>query len=342
MTGDRGAGDRAAGGPHSAGAGHGGRTPDGDGRPRRPHGHHHGDGGHTVAATTDRRILGGVLALIVAFMVGEVTVAILAHSLALWADAGHMSADALAVGGSLAAARLAARPAGGAWTYGLKRAEILSAAANGVLLLVVAVLVAVEAVRRLVHPQPTVGGALVAVAAVGVAVNVAATWLLGRANRRSLNVESVFQHILTDLYAFGGTIVAGIVIVATGFTRADALASLVVVGLMGAASWRLLRASSRVLLEAAPDSMDLDEIRAHLLETPHVTDVHDLHAWALTSDLPALSAHVVVADCCFAEGHAPQVLDQLQACLAGHFDVEHSTFQLEPRGHTRHERGQHA
>lgn len=307
-------------------------------RTRAGSGHDHH---HAVSPGTNQRILAAALALIVAFMVVEVTVAVLARSLALWADAGHMTADALALAGSVAAARLSARPAGGIWTYGFKRAEILSAAANGVLLLVAGVLVVVAAIHRLLHPVATAGGALVVVAVAGMAVNMVATWLISRADRRSLNVEAVFQHVLTDLYAFTGTVVAGIVILATGFTRADPIASLVVAGMMLWASWRLLRASGRVLLEAVPDTMDLHEIRAHLLETPHVTDVHDLHAWALTSDLPALSAHVVVADCCFAEGHAPMVLDQLQACLAGHFDVEHSTFQLEPAGHTEHEHGHH-
>jgi cobalt-zinc-cadmium efflux system protein len=179
------------------------------------------------------------------------------------------------------------------------------------------------------------------VALVGVAVNVAAAWLLARANRSSLNVEGSFQHILTDLYGFIATVIAGVVIVLTGFGRADAIASLVVVALMLKAAWGLLKASGRVLLEAAPDNVDLDEVRSHLLRAAHVTDVHDLHAWTVTSSLPALSAHVVVEDSCFSDGHAPQILDQLQACLTGHFDVEHCTFQLEPGGHLEHEAGTH-
>jgi cobalt-zinc-cadmium efflux system protein len=166
--------------------------------------------------------------------------------------------------------------------------------------------------------------------------------VLAKAGRSSLNVEGAFKHIVTDLYAFIATAIAGIVILATGFRRADAIASLIVVALMLRAAWGLLRDSGRILLEAAPERVDLADLRGHLLETPHVTDVHDLHAWTVTSDLPALSAHIVVTDDCFTSGHCPQILDQIQTCLAGHFDVEHSTFQLEPAGHAAHETGAHA
>ena len=145
--------------------------------------------------------------------------------------------------------------------------------------------------------------------------------------------------MLTDLYGFIGTAIAGIVIITTGFTRADAIASLIVVVLMAKAAWELLRDSGRVLLEAAPEGMDLEQVHAHLGELPHVLEVHDLHAWTVTSGLPVLSAHVVVEDTCFSGGHAPRLLDQLQACLAGHFDIEHSTFQLEAAAHAAHETG---
>ncbi len=172
-------------------------------------------------------------------------------------------------------------------------------------------------------------------------VNILAAWTLTKANRSSLNIEGAFKHILTDLYGFIGTVIAGIVIITTGFVRADSIASLVVVGLMLKAAWGLLRDSGRVLLEAAPEGVDLDDIRAHLLEDEHVHDVHDLHVWTLTSDLPTLSAHVVIDNSCFTDSHAPQLLDTLQACLTGHFDVEHSTFQFEPPSHAAHERGAH-
>jgi cobalt-zinc-cadmium efflux system protein len=267
--------------------------------------------------------------------------ALVVGSVALLADAGHMLTDAGALAGALWASWLAQRPAGGRWTFGYSRAEILAASLNGLTMLVVAILIAVESVRRLISPPHVDGLPLVLVAALGGVVNVVATLVLARADRTSLNVEGAFQHLLTDAYAFGATFVAGVVLLLTGFNRADPLASLVVVALLLRAAWRLLRAAGLVLLEGAPDNVDLDVVRQHLLVTPHVQNVHDLHAWVVTSDLPALSAHVVVEDSCFVDGHAPQILDQLQACIRGHFDVEHSTFQLEPAGHAAHELGAH-
>jgi cobalt-zinc-cadmium efflux system protein len=296
---------------------------------------------HGVAADADRRYLLISLGLLATFMVVEVTVAFLAGSLALLSDAGHMLSDIGALGASLWAIRLAARPATGAWTWGWKRAEILSAAGNGISLLVVAALVAFEAIRRLLHPHNVTGGAVLAVAIVGAIVNVAAAASLAKANRSSLNVEGAYKHVVTDLYGFIGTIIAAIIIITTGWTRADPVASLLVVVLMLRAAYGLLRDSGRILLEAAPGHLDLDDILAHLMATEHVIDVHDLHVWTVTSDLPALSAHVVLDDGCFNDGHAPQLLDELQACLVGHFDVEHSTFQFEPASHAHHELGAH-
>jgi cobalt-zinc-cadmium efflux system protein len=303
------------------------------------HHHHQHDG---LSADADRLRLAAALGLIVAFMVVEVAVAAVSGSLVLLADAGHMLADAGAIGAALWAWHLAARPASGPWTYGFKRAEILSAAGNGVSLLVVAAIVTFASIRRLLDPPLVDGLPVIIVAGVGIGVNVVAAWILARANRTSLNVEGAFQHILTDLYGFVATVVAGIVIVTAGYRRADAIASLVVVLLMLRAAWDLLKASLRVLLEAAPEAVDMADVRAHLLEPAHVRDVHDLHVWTVTSDLPALSAHVVVDDSCFLDGHAPQVLDELQSCLAGHFDLEHSTFQLEPASHAAHETGTHS
>jgi cobalt-zinc-cadmium efflux system protein len=292
-------------------------------------------------AKADPRYLIMALGLLVAFVITEVIVAFVSGSLALLSDAGHMLSDVGAIGASLWAMRLAARPAAGAWTFGWKRAEIISAAGNGITLLVVSGIVAFEAIRRLIHP-PTVDGApVLVVALVGVAVNIAAAWVLARANRSSLNVEGAYQHIVTDLYGFIGTVIAAIVILTTGFARADAIASLIVVALMLNAAWGLLRDSGRVLLEAAPAGIDLADVRTHLLESPHVHDVHDLHVWTVTSNLPTLSAHIVIDDSCFSDGHAPQLLDELQGCLIGHFDVEHSTFQLEPSRHADHEPGMH-
>ncbi len=302
------------------------------------HGDHHH---HAVGAGADRRYLGVALALITGFMVLEATLAVVAGSLVLLADAGHMLTDAGAIGASLWAVRLAERPAAGRMTFGFKRAEILSAAVNGITLVAVGALILFEAIVRLLHPVAVRGGVVLAVAGVGVAVNLAAAASLRRADRSRLNIAGAFAHLVTDLWAFLGTLVAGVVILTTGFERADAIASLVVVALMATAAWRLLRASGHILLEGAPEGVDLDEIRAHLLGVPEVTAVHDLHAWVVTSDLPALSAHIVVEHACFANGEAPRVLDRLQACMAGHFDVEHSTFQLEPAGHAAHEVGSH-
>ena len=301
------------------------------------HSHNHG-----VSANADRRYLRIALALLAGFMVVEVVVGLAAGSVALLADAGHLLSDVAALAASLWAITLAARPATGAWTYGWKRAEILSAAGNGITLLVVSAVITVEAVQRLLDPPPVAGLAVLLVALLGIVVNLAATVAMRRADRSSLNVEGAFQHVLTDLYAFVATALAGVLILATGYRRADPIASLVVVALMLRAAYGLLRDSGRVLLEAAPVGVDLADLRAHLLGVEHVTEVHDLHAWTVTSDLPAVSAHIVVTDGCFSSGHCPQILDELQACLVGHFDVEHSTFQLEPAGHAEHEVGQHA
>lgn len=302
-----------------------------------------GHAGHSdgVNPTADRRYLVVALALLVAFMIGEVVVAALSGSLVLLSDAGHMLSDVGAIGASLWAMRLAARPASGAWTFGWKRAEILSAAGNGITLIVVSGIVAFEAIRRLLDPPPVAGGPVLVVALVGVGVNIAVAWILAKANRSSLNVEGAYQHILTDLYGFIGTVIAAVIILTTGYARADAIASLVVVALMLKAAYGLLRDSGRILLEAAPEGVDLEDIRQHLVDTDRVLDVHDLHVWTVTSNLPTLSAHVVIDDSCFNDGHAPKLLDELQACLVGHFDVEHSTFQLEPSSHGNHEQTTH-
>jgi cobalt-zinc-cadmium efflux system protein len=297
------------------------------------HGHEHDHG--------DRRLLSAALALLLVFMAVEVVAAVLASSLALFADAGHLLVDALALVMALTAGALALRPADERWTFGLARAEVLSAAVNGITLLVVSAVITVEAVQRLVHPRDVDGLPLIVVAGVGLVVNVVAAGLLARADRSSLNIAGAFAHVLTDAYAFAATIVAGVVVLATGFRRADPIASLFVVALMLRAAWQLLRDSGHVLLEAAPEQVDLAALRTHLLETPNVLDVHDLHVWTSGSRLPSVSAHVVVSDGCFSEGQAPQLLDELQDCLAGHFDVEHSTFQFEPAGHTEHEAGAH-
>jgi cobalt-zinc-cadmium efflux system protein len=291
--------------------------------------------------THDERPLVLGLVLLAGFVIGEVVAAFAAHSLALIADAGHMVTDVLALAAAVLAARLARRPAVGNWTFGLARAEVLSAAGNGITLLVVAGIVTFEAIHRLVHPADVGGVTVIVVASIGLAVNLAVTAVLHGADQSSMNVKGAIAHVLTDAYAFTATIIAGIVVVTTGWHRADPVASLVVVLLLLRAAYRLLRESGRVLLEAAPSDVDLALVRRHLLESSYVVDCHDLHVWTVTSGLPALSVHVVVADDCFAQGRAGSVLDDLQGCLAGHFDVEHSTFQLEPAGHREHEDATH-
>src|SRR5215216_1999708 len=249
---------------------------------------------HVAAPDTDTHRLVVALALILGLMVGEVAAGIVADSLVLLSDAAHMLTDAGAIALSLVALRLARRPAQGNLTFGLRRTEVLSAQANGVTLVVLGAVIAYAAVQRLVHPVDVAGGVVMVVAVIGAAVNLLATWQLSRANRRNMAVEGSFQHIVTDLYAFVGTLIAGIVIVTTGFTRADAIASLLVAGLMLRAAYGLLKDSGRVLLEMAPEELDVKAIGAALTAHPRVTSVHDLHVWTIGTDFPALSAHVLV------------------------------------------------
>lgn len=283
--------------------------------------HHH----HGHSADADRGKLMIALALILGFMAAEVVTGILANSLALLSDAAHMLTDAAAIGLSLVAIRLAKRPAEGQMTFGLKRVEILSAQANGITLLVLAAIIAIEGVRRLIDP-PGVDGALVLVVALaGVVVNLAATAVLARANRQSLNVEGSFQHLLTDLYAFIGTAIAAAVILLTGFDQADAIASLLVAALMLRSAIGLLRESGRVFLEASPKGIDPDRIGRLMAAQPGVVEVHDLHVWEVTSEFPALSAHVTVkadADC-----HRTRL--ELADLIEHEFAIHHTTLQVE-------------
>jgi cobalt-zinc-cadmium efflux system protein len=287
------------------------------------HGHHHGPTG-----TADRRLLGGALALIVALMAGEVVAGLVARSLALLSDAAHLLTDAAALVLALVAMRLAVRPPRGGYTYGLRRAEILSAQANGLTLLLLAVWLAVEAVRRLVSPAEVRGGLMLATAVAGAVVNVAATWLISRADRHSLNVQGAFQHILTDLYAFLATAVAGLVIVLTGFGRADGVATLLVAALMVRSAVGLLRASGRILLEAAPAGLDPQRLGVALAAVPGVREVHDLHVWQIGSDQPALSAHVLVA----ADRNCHETRRALEDLLHDGYGIRHTTLQVDHAG----------
>lgn len=298
-------------------------------------GHDHGTHGrrghaghsHGVSLDADRRLLGIALALIVGFMVVEVSAGLLAHSLALLADAGHMLTDAAAIGLALVAIRLAARPAKGSFTYGLRRAEILSAQANGITLLLLAVFFLIEAVRRLIDPPQVRGGLVLGVALLGIVVNLLAVWALSKANRRSLNVEGSFQHILTDLYAFIGTAIAAGVILTTGFQRADPAATLLVAGLMLKAGLSLVRESGRVFLEAAPRGIEPAAVEIAITGSGGVLAVHELHVWEVTSGFPALSAHVLVDTSC--DCHASRQV--LETMLADRFGIEHTTLQVDHR-----------
>jgi len=294
------------------------------------HSHAHGHEGHShgVSADPDSSKLTIALALIVGFIVVEVATGVIAHSLALLSDAGHMLTDAAAIGLALLAVRLAQRPARGALTFGFKRVEILSAQFNGATLLVLAGFIIYEAIRRLVSPPDVRGGLMLATAVVGIGVNLAATWTLAKANRQSLNVEGSFQHILTDLYAFIGTAIAAVVILTTGFARADPLASLLVAGLMLRSAYSLLRDSGRVFLEAAPKGLDPDAIGKAMIAQPGVVEVHDLHVWEVTSGFPALSAHVLVKT----DSNCHAARRGLEAMLHDRFELEHSTLQVDHEG----------
>jgi len=296
------------------------------------HGH-----GHGVSAGADRKWLVWALVLIVGFMAVELVVGLAAGSLALITDAGHMLTDAASIVLALVAIRLSARPAKGGFTYGLKRAEILSAQANGITLLLLTAWFLYEAVARLIEP-PEVQGALVFVTALaGIAVNVAASWCISKANRSSLNVEGAFQHVLNDLYAFIATAVAGAVVWWTGFSRADAIAALVVAVLMAKAGWGLVRESGRIFLEAAPSGIDPETVGAQVASVPEVVQVHDLHIWQITSGEPALSAHVLVrpdADC-----HA--VRAGIEAIMQSEHRLEHTTLQVDHAEEDRREHCEH-
>jgi cobalt-zinc-cadmium efflux system protein len=290
--------------------------------------HSHSQAGHTHGPPASERRLAIALAMIAGFMVLEVLVGVLAHSLALISDAAHMLTDSAALGFSIVALRLAARPAKGAMTYGLRRVEILSAQANGVTLLVLAGVIVYSAVGRLISPARVSAWPMVAVALAGIAVNAAATLTLAGAGRGNMSVEGSFQHILTDLFAFIGTAAAGVVILLSGFDRADPIASLLVAALMLHSSYGLLRDSARIFLEAAPAGLDPQLIGHALVDQPDVVEVHDLHVWEVSSGFPALSAHVLVA--ADADCHATR--RALESLLAERFDLSHTTLQVDHQG----------
>jgi cobalt-zinc-cadmium efflux system protein len=299
-------------------------------------GHDHSAHGVT-AGGAHRRRLTVVLGLTLVVLVAEVAGAVLSGSLALLADAGHMATDAAGIALALGAVTLAQRPARGRRTFGWQRIEILAAVANGLLLLGVAGYVLVEAVLRIGEPTEISSELMLVVAGAGLVVNLVSLALLHRGRTDSLNVKGAYLEVLGDTFGSVAVLVAGVVILTTGWAFADTLASLAIGFLVVPRAWHLLREALDVLLEAAPRGVDLDDVRAHILAVDGVLGVHDLHAWTITSGLPVLSAHVVVSDAALQAGHGGQVLDALCSCLGSHFDVEHCTFQLEAETHADHE-----
>ncbi|GAB4054370.1 cation diffusion facilitator family transporter [Catellatospora paridis] len=304
------------------------------------HGHSHS---HGVTATgRHRRALAAVLAISLVIFVVEVVGAVVTGSLALLADAGHVLADAGGVALALGAAVLAARPPTERRTWGWARAEVLAAAINGLVLAGMGVYVLIEGVRRLFVPAEVHPGGMALFAALGLVGNAIGIAILYRVRDASLNMRGAFLEVATDTATSVGVLVAAAVIAWTGYTQADALVSILIGLVIVPRALKLLRAAADVLLQAVPAGIDVNEIRAHITGLDHVVGVHDLHVYTVTSGLPVLTAHVVVEAGCFQDGHAPQLLDALQLCISGHFDVEHSTFQLEPPGHLGHEHETHA
>lgn len=326
---------RGDGGAGSSGGGHDGHA----------HGAHaHGAHAHGRPQTVTggyRRALTIVLLISVGIAAAEVIGAIVTGALVLFADAAHMAADAAGVGLSLLAAWFAARPATDRRTFGYARAEILAAMANSLLLLAMAAVIFTEAIRRLVSPPAVSSGLLIAFGLGALAGNACSLLVLRHGQASSLNVRSAFLEVAADTLGAAAVIVTGIIINATGIALADPIASLAVGTLILPRTWRLLKEAIDILLEASPEGIDLDEIREHMAALSGIREVHELHVWTITSGLPVFSAHVVVDPAVIERGQSAIMLDKLQACLRGHFDLEHSTFQLEPAGHADHERPMH-
>jgi cobalt-zinc-cadmium efflux system protein len=302
-----------------------------------------GGRGHDVTATGEhRKRLIVVLVITCAVMVAEVIGGFIAGSLALLADAGHMLTDSTGLILALIAASLATRAATARRTFGLQRAEVLAALGNALLLVGVAVWVLIKAVDRLSTPVEIDGGLMLVVAVVGVLANLAGLLVLRPAQAKSLNIRGAYLEVLGDLIGSLAVVVAAVLILITGWTPFDAIASLLIVVVIIPRAWSLLREVVDVLLEATPHGVDLAEVREHIKGVRGVVDVHDLHAWTITSGVPVLSAHVIVDHACISEGRSGEVLDRLGECLGGHFDVSHCTFQLEPVGHQEHEAAHHA
>lgn len=302
------------------------------------HGHGHGHAsGHGAGRAGDRRRLKIVLAVTASVMVLQAVGGLLTGSLALLADAGHMLTDSAGVLLALGASYVAARPAGGRSTFGYHRAEIVAALANAVLLVAIGAYLLVAGLGRLATPEDVDAGPMIVFAVVGLLANVVSLLVLNRSDTGSLNLRGATMEVAADALGSVLALVAGVVILASGWTRADAVASLLIAVLILPRAVLLGRDALRVLLEVAPDDLDLDEVVAHLRAMPGVVDVHDLHAWTITSGLPSLSAHVTVTDAALAEHGVGGMLDRVTTCVAGHFDVRHATIQIEPETHRAHE-----
>lgn len=308
------------------------------------HGHPAGyaSSADATAGASQRRRLTVVLGITLAIMLAEVAGAVIADSLALLADAGHMLTDAAGLSLALLASILVARPPTDTRTWGYRRAEILAAAAQAGVLLAVGLFVLVEALRRLVAPGDVASTPMLVFGVIGLLGNAVGIAVLAGGRGENLNARAAFLEVVNDALGSVAVIVAAGVIGWTGWTRADAVVSLLIGGLILPRTWRLLREAVDVLLESTPRDVDLAVVRQHLLQVDHVRSVHDLHASTVASGLPVLTAHVVVDDECFEHGDLPRMLDTLQACLSGHFDVEHCTFQFEPARHESHEHALHA
>ncbi|ROP66780.1 cation diffusion facilitator family transporter [Curtobacterium sp. PhB115] len=299
---------------------------------------------HAHGSTTNRKRLVIAFAITSTVLVAEVIGAIWTGSLALLVDAGHMLTDAGGLGVALLATTLAMRPATSRRTWGYARAEVLAATAQAAVLLAVGLFVLVEGIQRLVTPPEIPSAGLLIFGMIGLAGNLVSILVLASGRGANLNLRAAFLEVVNDALGSVGVIIAAIVISITGWGGADAIAAILIGVLILPRAFVLLRDAVNVLLETTPAGLDLDDVRTHLEALEHVEAVHDLHASQIASGLPILTAHVTVAGGCFRDGHAPEILDQLQACVAEHFDVsvEHSTFQLEPATHREHEHTPHA
>ncbi|MEP6979494.1 MAG: cation diffusion facilitator family transporter [Nakamurella sp.] len=303
--------------------------------------HHHA---HVAADGDHRGRLGIALGITVTILVVEVIGAVISGSLALLADAGHMLTDAAGLLIALIAAALVRRPATDKRTWGYQRAEVLAATLQAAILLAVGVFILVEGIRRLFDPPEVLPGVMVVFGLVGLIGNLVSLLVLAGGRRSNFNMRAAFLEVLNDALGSVAVLIAAVVITTTGYQRADAFVSILIALLILPRTVKLLHETADVLLESTPRGLDLADVRAHLLEVDHVRAVHDLHASQVATGLPVLTAHIVVDDSCFNDGHLPQMLDRLQACVAEHFpvSVEHSTFQLEPATHQTHEHGAHS